>query len=367
MTAYVFAIPGELSTPTGGYLYARKILPLLAERLNIEICALGAGFPLPSGGELAHARAALLARDAPGVVFFIDGLACGALPASTLGALKGSVVALTHHPLGLEEGLSPPEKARLLKTEREALALARHIVAPSPATSLDLQTLFDAPREKITVALPGVLRGARACGAPVGKPAHIVSVGSLTPRKGFPVLIHALNELRGLPWRATIAGSPDLSPETAALVRQKLADYGLGDRVRLAGQLGEEALSALYSSGDIFALASLYEGYGMAFAEAMAHGLPVVASGGGAVADTVPASAGFVCPVQDAAAFTGALRAFLSNEALRRAKAEGAWAHGQTLPDWASTADKIAHVLKQAAQGLTPKPSAPPLTSCNAP
>ena len=166
---------------------------------------------------------------------------------------------------------------------------------------------------------------------------------ALTPRKGYGILIDALNEVRDLPWRATIAGSPDRSPETAALVRRKLSEYGFEERVRLAGQLDEATLSALYSSADVFALASLYEGYGMAFAEAIAHGLPVVASGDGAVSDTVPRSAGFVCAAGDVAAFADALRSLLSNAALRREKAEGAWRHGQTLPELGrSTADTIA-------------------------
>jgi glycosyltransferase involved in cell wall biosynthesis len=158
----------------------------------------------------------------------------------------------------------------------------------------------------------------------------------MTPRKGHGVLIDALSRVRDLPWRATIAGTLDRSPETTALVRRKLTEYDLEERVQLAGQLDEATLSSLYSSADIFALASFYEGYGMAFAEAMAHGLPVVASGEGAV--------------RDRAAFAEALRVLLSNTPLRNQKAEGAWRHGRTLPDWAHTADAITHVLKQAAR-----------------
>jgi glycosyltransferase involved in cell wall biosynthesis len=177
-----------------------------------------------------------------------------------------------------------------------------------------------------------------------------VSVGSLSPRKGYGILIDALDEVRDLPWRATIAGSLDRSPETIALVRRKISEYGFKERVQLAGQLDEATLSPLYSSADVFALASLYEGYGMAFAEAIAHGLPVVASGEGAVSDTVPRSAGFVCAAGDEAAFAEALRSLLSNAALRREKAEGAWRHGQTLPAWTRSADTIAQVIERASE-----------------
>ncbi len=349
MTRCVFAIPGDIATPAGGYVYARKILPLLAERLTIEVCALPAGFPLPSEAEVNEAAAALSAAGASGAVLFIDWLAYGALPAAVLARLQSPIVALAHHPLGLEQGLSEAEKIHLLRTEGEALAFARHIVVPSQGTARELVRLFGVAPEKITVAEPGILRGARARGAPEGEPLHIVSAGTLTPRKGFGVLAGALNEVRDLQWRVTIAGSLDLSPETTALVRQKIAEYGLEDRVRLAGQLDEAAISALYSSGDVFALASFYEGYGMAFAEAMAHGLPVVASGEGAVRETVPPEAGFVCSPGDVAAFADALRSLLSNADMRREMAEGAWRHGQGLPNWESTADVIAQVLDQAA------------------
>jgi glycosyltransferase involved in cell wall biosynthesis len=349
MTAFIFAIPGELSNSAGGYLYARKIVPLLAERLGMEVCSLPAGFPAPSEAEVSEA-AALLAAQAPDTVLLVDGLAYGALPAAVLAALKNPAVPLVHHPLALETDFSPSGRSRLLRTEGEALALARRAIVPSPGTARELTRLYGVPAGAIAVAAPGVLRGKRAVGALPGEPPHIVSAGALTPRKGFGVLLDALNEVRDLPWRATIAGAADRSPDTAALVRRKIAAFGLDERVRLAGHLGEEALSALYGSGDIFALASLYEGYGMVFAEAMAHGLPAVASGEGAVRETVPADAGFVCATGDARAFADALRALLSDAPLRRAKAAFAWAHGQTLPSWEDTADRIAEVLTRAAQ-----------------
>src|SRR5208282_2241347 len=102
-------------------------------------------------------------------------------------------------------------------------------------------------------------------------------------------------------------------------------------------------------------LASYYEGYGMAFAEAMAHGLPIAGSGGGAVACTVPAEAGFVSAPGDAGAIAGALRCLLSDAGLRRAKAEAAWQHGQKLPAWPETAAIIARALERAGAYREPR------------
>ncbi len=79
---------------------------------------------------------------------------------------------------------------------------------------------------------------------------------------------------------------------TVARVRAQVGEAGLEDRVSLVGDLGEAALAEQYDRADLFVLATLYEGYGMAVAEALARGLPVVSTATGAIADLVLGTSG---------------------------------------------------------------------------
>ena len=124
---------------------------------------------------------------------------------------------------------------------------------------------------------------------------------------------------------------------------------GLGQRVTWHGEVAAEPLQALYAQADLFVLPSLYEGYGMAFAEALAHGLPVLGCAAGAVPDTVPATAGVLVPPGDPVALQAALQQLLDNTAWRQALAAGARAAGQRLPRWEQAAARFAAVLEASA------------------
>ena len=131
-----FAVPGDLATPTGGYAYDRRIIAELSLRdWRIEVVDLGDGFPYPAAATRAAACARLAALR-PGHPVVIDGLAFGVLTEAA-AALRAShpLVALVHHPLALESGLSAADSARLRASERSALACARHVIATSAATS----------------------------------------------------------------------------------------------------------------------------------------------------------------------------------------------------------------------------------------
>jgi glycosyltransferase involved in cell wall biosynthesis len=349
MTAAVFAIPGDIELPTGGYAYDRRVLALLP-RFGIEVrhLALPGGYPAPSAAEL-EATAQAFAELPEEAVVLVDGLAYGAMPPDVIWWAPKRIVALVHHPLCLETGLSAERAAELRASETAALALARLVIATSATTARTLIDEFAVPGVRLTVAEPGTEPAERAKGS--SGTLQLLAVGSVVPRKGYDLLVRALERLpASLAWELTIAGSDDRSPETTAALKAQIAGSPIGGRVRQAGALPESAIAQLYARSDVFVLSSLYEGYGMALSEALARGLPIVTTTGGAAAKTVPDAAALKVPPGDAAALADALRRVIEDEPLRRRLSDAAWAFAQTsLPRWETTAQTVANVIKELA------------------
>jgi glycosyltransferase involved in cell wall biosynthesis len=348
MAEVAFAVPGPLDSPTGGYVYARRLIEHLPRHdLAVRYLALPETYPHPSEADLAH-TARLFLNTASDAVVLIDGLALGAMPPSLVAAVDRRIVALVHHPLGLEPGLTPERQAELIANEAQALAYAARVIVTSPLTGRLLAADYNVSADRIVVAEPGTDPAGRARGT--GSPVELLAVGAVSPRKGFPVLVTALKGLADLDWHLTIAGSLDRDPAAAQVLRQAIVEAGLGARVTLGGALGGDALEDLYARADLFVSPSLYEGYGMALAEALAHGLPLIASTGGAAVETVPDAAALKVPPGNAPALAGALRRAITDPDLRLRLAEAAWAAGQELPRWPETASRIAGVLREVAR-----------------
>ncbi len=346
MTPAAFAIPGDIETLTGGFIYERRLLEgLRAQGRTIQHVRLPASFPDPTPADVEKTVAALLALP-PDRPVILDGFISGALPNEALARLRAPLVAMVHHPLALEEGLSHDRAAWLHDNERANLTLAAHVLVPSPHTKSILVTRYDVPAERITVARPGVDRP-RGDPAPVDPPL-ILSVGILHPRKGHDVLLAALGRIRDLDWQAVIVGAEWDADHAAALARQ-VEDADFGPRLSLAGRVAPDALRELYRTAAFFALATRYEGYGLVFDEALAAGLPIVSCRTGAVPDTVPPEARILVPPDDAGAFAAAMRDMLS-DAHRYATLRAAAArHGAELGGWAQTASIAGDVLDRFA------------------
>ncbi len=171
----------------------------------------------------------------------------------------------------------------------------------------------------------------------------LLCVASVTPRKGHDVLVAALARVRDLDWTCVCAGSVDRDREWADSVLRGVGNAGLENRIEFVGDKEGDLLEDLYHRASAFVLASHYEGYGMALAEAIAHGLPVVSTTGGAIPFTVPADAGILVEPGDALAFADALRTVLiPSTNARRTLATAARHHAEALPTWKDAVESFA-------------------------
>jgi glycosyltransferase involved in cell wall biosynthesis len=398
-------VPGDPNTATGGYIYNAQILAGLAKLgWRTSVHSLDGSFPRPTPSALRDARAEFAALPGDGVVV-IDGLALAGLErVLDTEAKRLPVVALIHHPLALETGLDPAE-AKLLETaERNALARVSRVICTSQWTARTLAT-YGVPVEHVRVVEPGVDRrgpsqwtaraaadrgsprtarvdvesssrdrertgmcatepqgrssgvsreelstAARASRDARGSPrdVRLLCVATVTPRKGHAVLLEALAELRDRQWHLTCAGSTTRDAETFAALEHQIERLALRARVSFLGDLDSDALEREYERADLFVLPSYLEGYGMALAEAVARGIPVVSTTAGAIPETVPASAGVLVPPGNSRALAKALAPLLDSDDARAHLAANARAAASSLPTWRAAAEKFAAALHGA-------------------
>jgi len=284
-------VPGSLDTPTGGYAYDRRIIAELRQLgWDVECLDIGDGFPSPDESVRSAARSRLLkVPDNQPIV--MDGLALGVLPdVAAEVASRHPLLALVHHPLALEWGMSAERADALHRSEQAALAIVREVVVTSPTTAKLVASDYGVPADRITVARPGSDPAPRSSGSRNQVP-HLLSVGAVS----------------------------------------------------------SECLAALFDGADLFVLASRFEGYGMAYAEALSHGLPVIGTTAGAVSDTVPHEAGLLVTSGDVGALARALRSVIGDADLRRRLSDAALAAAQRLPTWQQSGAIFAAALEKLA------------------
>jgi glycosyltransferase involved in cell wall biosynthesis len=335
----VFIVPGPLGQLTGGYLFDKRVIEgLRAAGRAVDVRELpGAFFPAADATALAAADA-LLSALAEEDVAIIDGLALPAFAQVLTPTSRRRLIGFVHHPLARETGLAEDARETLAGLEARLLTRLKGVLCPSAGTAWALEE-YGVARERIAIAPPGTERPAEpAQRSPRAGPLRLLAVGTISPRKGHLMLVEALAEVADRPWELTCIGSLTRDPETLAALQRAIGRHGFAERVKLLGERLPEQLAEAYAAADVFVLPSYHEGYGMAFAEALAHGLPVVATS--AVAETVPAEAALLVPPGDVAALASALRLLMDNAQLRARLAMGAAKAGAALPDWKTATDR---------------------------
>jgi glycosyltransferase involved in cell wall biosynthesis len=313
--------------PSGGNTYDRRVIRGLTAR----------GWTVH---EHAVAGAAALARAVgsipDGAVVLLDGLIASPCPGVLVPhAQRLRQVVLIHMPLADDR-------------ERDVLAAAAAVVTTSAWTRHRLAALYDLPAGRVHVAEPGVDAAGPAVGSAAGD--ALLCVAAVTPVKGHDVLLDALATATDLPWCCTCVGSLDRDPAFAAGVR-RAAPRG---RVSFPGPLTGQALARAYAGADLLVLASRAETYGMVVTEALARGLPLLATDVGGVSEALGQGAdgtppGLLVRPGDAAALGAALRRWLSDAELRERLRRAARERRGSLRGWTATAAEVAGVLTDVA------------------
>jgi glycosyltransferase involved in cell wall biosynthesis len=323
----VFVVPGRLDQLTGGYLFDRHIVEgLRARGRPVLVVELAARDPQADG--------ALLAAVADGAPTVVDGLALANLGEVVAAhARRLRLVALVHGPLAHETGPSPAAAKPAAEREAALLLRLRGILCASRKTAAAIQS-YGVDPDRIAIAPPGTAKPSRRPRPRRGPVRALLCVANLVPLKGHGVLVAALAQLRDLDWTLLCIGSVERDRATADAVRQAIADAALERRILLAGERAPADVAAAYGAADAFILPSLHEGYGMVYAEAMANGLPVIATSAGAIPEIVPPSAGLLVPPGDPAALARAVRRVIADPRLATRLAAGSREAGARLPDW---------------------------------
>jgi glycosyltransferase involved in cell wall biosynthesis len=258
------------------------------------------------------------------------------------------LVPLVHMPLGPDAADSD---ARM--REGAVLSAATLVVTTSAWSRRTLLELYSLSCDRVHVAEPGVdaaplSPGTKTAGA-------LLCVAAVIPGKGHDVLLDALATMTDLSWDCLCVGSMERNPPFAESLNRRLSDDGLETRVHFAGPRTGADLDRSYESADLLVLPSRGETYGMVVAEALARGLPVVATDVGGVAETLGHGTGAVrpgllVPHDDPPALAAALRTWLGDAEVRLSWRRAARERRASLAGWSTTTSVLAGVLAETAR-----------------
>ncbi|GAA5055375.1 glycosyltransferase involved in cell wall biosynthesis [Thermocatellispora tengchongensis] len=293
---------------------------------------------MPEFGEHLSRRWSLDPPDIAHAHFWMSGLA-----ALMAAPRHGVPVVQTFHALGTVkrrwQGRADTSPARRIAVETQIGRRADAIVATCTDEVNELLAM-GVPAERISVVPCGVdldlfrPDGPAAPDRTPGGRARVLSIGRLVPRKGVDTVIQAM---RLLPDAELLIAGGSVHDEEAVRLRGLAEKYGIADRVRLIGSVARADVPALMRSADVLVTVPWYEPFGMVPLEAMACGLPVVASAVGGHLDTV-AGCGVLVPPRRPRALARALRDLLEHDDRRAALEKAGERRAQTRYGWPAVA-----------------------------
>lgn len=281
--------------------------------------------------------------DDPGdrAVLMIDGLVATRWPDALQDAAERRPIVVLAHMVAAS--FADAGEA-VVDAECRALRTADRTIAVGRWTGDELVRRGIVPAERVVVMTPGAREAPAAPGTHGGL--ALLCVGVVAPHKGQDTLIDALAALSAVQgWSCTIAGSRTAFADFADRLAERAEHAGIGHRVRLAGVLGEDELARAYEDADLLVAPSRTESWGLAIADALRRGIPVVASRVGGIPEAVAGRAAVLLPPDDPGAWSEALGRWMTDPDLRAELKRDALRGRAALPRWSDAAARVAETL----------------------
>jgi glycosyltransferase involved in cell wall biosynthesis len=348
-------VPAGIDVParvSGGNRYDREVCDhLRATGWAVSEIAAEGGWPRPDARALAALAEELDALPHDALVL-VDGLiASAAAPVLVPRSARLRLVVLVHMLFGVGVGAAVPER-----WEAAVLSAARAVITTSDWTRRRVIEGYRLPAARVHVARPGSDPAPVSRRTPDG--GRLLCVGTLSRLKGQDVLLAALGRVTALRWSCALVGPLDREPRVVASLVREAAAPALAGRIRMPGTRTAEGLRVEYADADLLVVPSRAETYGMVVAEALAAGVPVVASAVGGIPEAVGRTPSGVpallVPPDDPAALADALTRWLTDDRVRCRLRGAALARRETLPGWARTGDLVGRVLTSVPEAPDP-------------
>ncbi len=346
---------GDIDSRTGGFRYDRRLVAGLRERGDeVRVVELPwRSYPRGLLDNTDPRIARRIARAGPFDLLLQDELAHPSLVATNRqlrARLDCPLVGIVHH-LRADETTGPWRRA-FAATERRYIQTLDAVVANSEPTLESVRAL--APVEGIVAPPAGdrfdpdidpafVRERARA------DPPRLLALGTVIPRKATAALVDGLAAARD-PWELTVVGDTTVAPGYVQHCRRMTDRRGVADRVRFTGAIDDDALAERLRASHLLALPSRYEGFGIAYLEGMAFGLPAVASlAGGGRSVVTHGETGFLVPPAGAGAVAAALDRLAGDREALGTMGVAARRRFEAHPNWAETAGRVRSFLATVA------------------
>lgn len=357
----LFIVPGRLDRLTGGSIYDRRVVDHLASLgVRVDVASLpdlsylaGAIAGLVAGPYLSTQ---LLARRYDLVItdswahttLFLFALFC------RLTRKRRPPVVMIVHQLRSVEIKNGAGRFLAGAVERHALSSVDSIITVSRFMR-DRVERFIGSQIHVTIAPPGC--DSLEATAPVMEktardssrdPLRLLFVGNCMRRKGLDYLVAALSLLKDVDLKIDVVGSLEYENDYYRDLLRESKRVGVEDKITFHGRVSDSRLSRFYARADLFVMPSLYEGFGIVYAEAMRAGLPIIATDSGPALEIVEAGGNaIVVRAADPAALAGAIRELATDSQKRERFARRSLELAAQLPTWEAMCERVSAVLRQ--------------------